>query len=98
MIKSCAGVKSFKATRSAMILVWNANFSDYFFFKKKKHFQTSNLNWSGYLPSGLHDIALVCSSLWLRRKSTRVHRPPEPLVRVPKEEAAPDLTVAGLPG
>lgn len=52
----------------------------------------------GYLPSGLQERALICSSLWLWRKSTRVHRVPAPLERVPKYEAVPDLTDATFPG
>lgn len=55
-------------------------------------------NWFGYLPSGLHESALICSSLGFRRKSTRIYCPPEPLEMVPKKEAAPDLTNAALPG
>lgn len=56
------------------------------------------MNQFGYLPSGLQESALICSSLLLRRKSTRVHRVPEPLESVPKYEAAPGLMDAALPG
>lgn len=55
-------------------------------------------NHFGYLPSGLHERALICSPFGLRRKSTRVHRVPEPLESVPKNEAVPDLTDAAFPG
>ena len=55
------------------------------------------VNWFGYLPSGLHDRALICSS-WLRRKSTSVYRTPEPLENDPKKDTAPGLTEAAFPG
>lgn len=55
-------------------------------------------NLFGYLPLGLHDSALICSSFWLCRKSTTVHRIPEPLATVPKKGATPDLAIAALPG
>jgi len=42
--------------------------------------------------------ALTCSSYGLRRKSTKIYRFPELLDKLPKKEAAPDLTDAAFPG
>lgn len=63
-----------------------------------KMYVNGAFSWEGYLPSGLHESAVICSSASLQRKSTKVHRTPVPLGRVPTKEGAPDLIDAALPG